>query len=548
MEKQSKGITLIALVITIIVLLILAGVSIATLSGDNGVLTKASDAKTVNVIGAAKDEITLKAQEALSDYYGTVYVSNETSQYSNRKLVETIMKKLQDEFDGKTYADYTIAVSGTEAGDTITIQSKANPDLGTVGTIDENGKITWEDAFNHNARIVVTGLIVKNGETEVARNSKSVAYNTALKVDFDTSIIGGTIDSVTPALPYETTGKELSKNFTITGKDKNGNTITKEYTVNLKGYYNIPELKVGDFVTYNLTEPTTNALKELNDDIAAYSGASDNVEKTKESTLLCRVLEVNSIGEPTRLISANGVNSLSLYGADGYNNAVYLINKMCTTLYSGNKGTTTSLTIEDLEKRYFDSTALASAKGNTYGQTTYYTGNNAKYPNIAKEEAGMGIATTLVNGKNEIRNGGLGLSQQTTTYTGSGDANASSVEEGNKGITVPKKIYNIREGNSNYKNEILNNIIHKSPTEDGEDDVATYWLASRYTNIYSSYGSFGVYYVTYGLAGTGVVLFRSSGVSRERSSAVRPVINLNSGIQAEYAGEYNGEYNSWTLK
>ena len=44
--KESKGITLIALVITIIVLLILAGVTIATLTGNNGILGKANDAKT----------------------------------------------------------------------------------------------------------------------------------------------------------------------------------------------------------------------------------------------------------------------------------------------------------------------------------------------------------------------------------------------------------------------------------------------------------------------------------------------------------------------
>ena len=41
---RQKGITLIALVITIIVLLILAGVSIATLTGQNGLLTKAQTA------------------------------------------------------------------------------------------------------------------------------------------------------------------------------------------------------------------------------------------------------------------------------------------------------------------------------------------------------------------------------------------------------------------------------------------------------------------------------------------------------------------------
>ena len=38
--KKNKGITLIALVITIIVLLILAGVSIATLTGEDGLLTR----------------------------------------------------------------------------------------------------------------------------------------------------------------------------------------------------------------------------------------------------------------------------------------------------------------------------------------------------------------------------------------------------------------------------------------------------------------------------------------------------------------------------
>ena len=39
-KQKNNGITLIALVITIIVLLILAGVTIATLTGDNGILTR----------------------------------------------------------------------------------------------------------------------------------------------------------------------------------------------------------------------------------------------------------------------------------------------------------------------------------------------------------------------------------------------------------------------------------------------------------------------------------------------------------------------------
>ena len=44
-KRQENGITLIALVITIIVLLILAGVTIAMLTGDNGIISKAMQAK-----------------------------------------------------------------------------------------------------------------------------------------------------------------------------------------------------------------------------------------------------------------------------------------------------------------------------------------------------------------------------------------------------------------------------------------------------------------------------------------------------------------------
>ena len=56
-KNSNNGITLIALVITIIVLLILAGVSIAMLTGENGVLTKATESKEQTEIGQEKEEI-----------------------------------------------------------------------------------------------------------------------------------------------------------------------------------------------------------------------------------------------------------------------------------------------------------------------------------------------------------------------------------------------------------------------------------------------------------------------------------------------------------
>ena len=65
--KINKGITLIALVITIIVLLILAGITIAMLTGNNGILTKATEAKQKTTEAAAKEKI----QAEVVGSYGT---------------------------------------------------------------------------------------------------------------------------------------------------------------------------------------------------------------------------------------------------------------------------------------------------------------------------------------------------------------------------------------------------------------------------------------------------------------------------------------------
>ncbi len=70
MMKKQNGITLIALVITIIVLLILAGVSIAMLTGENGVLTKATESTTKTKEGEVEEAIKLGVAEIIADNQG----------------------------------------------------------------------------------------------------------------------------------------------------------------------------------------------------------------------------------------------------------------------------------------------------------------------------------------------------------------------------------------------------------------------------------------------------------------------------------------------
>ena len=69
-KRNARGITLIALVITIIVLLILAGVTIAALSGNNGILKRATQAKTKTGKENAEEQIKLAIMTATTEGLG----------------------------------------------------------------------------------------------------------------------------------------------------------------------------------------------------------------------------------------------------------------------------------------------------------------------------------------------------------------------------------------------------------------------------------------------------------------------------------------------
>ena len=99
-EKQEKGITLIALVITIIVLLILAGVTIAALSGDNGILTRAKEAKDKTEQAQKEEESTLTNMEN---------ILNNATNFSNINMKDTNPS-------GAMPADVTILESDANKG------------------------------------------------------------------------------------------------------------------------------------------------------------------------------------------------------------------------------------------------------------------------------------------------------------------------------------------------------------------------------------------------------------------------------------------------
>ncbi len=107
--KKEKGITLIALVITIIVLLILAGVSIATLTGDNGILTKASEAKEKTEIASEKEMVEL----AIADANMKGIENGKITKESLQKALNAQLGENKAEVYDDGYGNYTIKINNT---------------------------------------------------------------------------------------------------------------------------------------------------------------------------------------------------------------------------------------------------------------------------------------------------------------------------------------------------------------------------------------------------------------------------------------------------
>ena len=114
MKKQlekAKGITLIALVITIIVLLILAGVSIATLVGEGGILSKATKAKNNTEEAQILEEVELVVAELkMDEIYQGKLSNDEFSKQLSDKLKGVVIGEVTDEKIKIEYKDYELEI------------------------------------------------------------------------------------------------------------------------------------------------------------------------------------------------------------------------------------------------------------------------------------------------------------------------------------------------------------------------------------------------------------------------------------------------------
>ena len=202
--KEMKGITLVALVVTIVVLLILAGVSINTVLGDDGIIKKAKEAAAATKQASAEEEMNRLVLE-----YQLASKDETLESFLQGKVTEGRIDGVTDNGDG------TITITKKVEGKdyTITVKKPVAPTpsvkVGAIRVVSDS-----------------TGAGSSLGEA-------STRKGTTLYIMIESTISGGTT-TVSPQVPYAVTENGTYK-FTVTGT-VNGTAYTKEVSVEVNQF------------------------------------------------------------------------------------------------------------------------------------------------------------------------------------------------------------------------------------------------------------------------------------------------------------------------
>ena len=500
--KEMKGITLVALVVTIVVLLILAGVSINTVLGDDGIIQKAKEAAEATKRASAEEEmnrLVLEYQLASND--------ETLESFLQEKVTEGRIDGVTDNGDG------TITITKKVEGKdyTITVKKPVAPTpsvkVGAIRVVSDS-----------------TGTGSSLGEA-------STRKGTTLYIMIESTISGGTT-TVSPEVPYAVTENGTYK-FTVTGT-VNGTAYTKEVSVEVNQFKKsiLEDINIGDSVNYTYDSAGSYSLS------STYSGYSSNQTIAPTTGLTWKVLNVDKENDTVDIISTNPTSSPVYFGNIlGYNNGPYLMNEICKAQYS-NKSlgvNARSINLLDMEKHL---TAAGIAARNAYkynsdtakyGTTKTYT-SNTKYPSLYAGQKGAGVnvaeanASTIAQPDISKGNDPYEESKPIATTEPTTD-NTSGI--GNP-LTVTQTYYSIPINATNYGD--AGSVLSNS---------TWYWVASRCVHTHSDVADFALRDANTNTGGNG--MFHSNGYNYYNNCRLRPVVSLPSSL---LTGEQtNGAWN-----
>ena len=500
--KEMKGITLVALVITIVVLLILAGVSINTVLGDDGIIKKAKEAAEATKRASAEEEmnrLVLEYQLASND--------ETLESFLQEKVTEGRIDGVTDNGDG------TITITKKVEGKdyTITVKKPVAPTpsvkVGAIRVVSDS-----------------TGAGSSLGEA-------STRKGTTLYIMIESTISGGTT-TVSPQVPYAVTENGTYK-FTVTGT-VNGTTYTKEVSVEVNQFKNSIlndiNIKIGDSVNYTYDPAGSYSLS------STYSGYSSNQTIAQTTGLTWKVLNVDKENDTVDIISTNPTSStVRFYGALGYHNGPYIMNKICEELYSNSTLNVTARNINLLDmEQHLTPTGIATrnkyANSVRYGKTKTYKDNYSCYPLLYEGQKGAGVNVAEANASTiaqpDITKGNDPYSESVDTTGPLTDKTYKQAD--NKVLTVTQTLYSIPINEANYGEayKVLNNST-------------PYWVSARYVYTNSNVAVFGMYDADMNLGGYN--MFYSNKDGYDYDDRLRPVVSLPSSL---LTGEQtNGAWN-----
>ena len=494
-KKSNTGITLITLVITIVVLTILAGVSINTVVGDDGIIQKAKEKAEATRRASAEEEmnrLVLEYQLAKSD--------ENFEDFLQEKINEGRINGATDNGDG------TITITKKVEGKDYTVTVKKPSSSAQSIKIKGKRVVANEDGTGENL-----------GEASTSKGK-------TLYIMIDSSISGGTT-TVSPQVPYAVTENGTYK-FTVTGT-VNGTTYTKEVSVTVNQFKNsILEdinIKIGDSVNYTYDSAGSYSLS------STYSGYSSSQTIAQTTGLTWKVLNVDKENDTVDIISTNPTSSTVYFkGILGYNNGPYFMNEICKAQYS-NKTLgveARNINLLDMEK-HLTPTGIKSRneynKGDStyakYGTTKTYT-SNTKYPSLYANQKGAGVDVAEVNASTitqpDITKGNDPYEESKAIATTEPTAD-STYGTGNP-LTVTQIYYNISINETNYGKaaSVLSRYKY-------------FWVAARFVYTRSNYARFGLHQAGTYTDGDGV--FDSDADSYASNSwGLRPVVSLPSSL------------------
>ena len=398
--ERKRGITLIALVIIIITILILAGVSINSIIGKNGIVERAQTTGKIQTVASIKEALELEKGDLLVNSK-TVNLNNYLDQISNGdKKYEISSKEIIDDKNAEIIVDdkYKFALKDTEEGDVeVTYQGvAASSDLSISA---KSGTYVYPNSGTFTVTNNVSG-----GELTVSSDAINIA--TATIEGNTVTVVPGTTAGKANIIVKSSANGDYAENKVVHVATVQNGTIELSVTP----YTGIYDGKAHDAITKINVNPT-DAKIEYSIDGENYSETVPTITETSSFTVTVRAskagYKTQITTETVKVNKAKG--KLTLSATSG--TLTYPTSGMFTV--SGNTGTlSVASSNTNIATASINGSTVTVKPGTTAGKATI-TVTSAEASNY-NEKSATYEAT--------VQNGTISLSA--TPYTGTYDGKA----------------------------------------------------------------------------------------------------------------------------